>query len=314
MDGLISIIVPVHNVEAFLDECIRSMVEQTYRNIEIVLVDDGSTDNSPAICDAWAEKDSRIVVIHQPGSGVSVARNKGIEVSKGDYLYFVDSDDYIRADLCRRAMEAIQDNQADVVAFGTTRVTEAGEVYETIPGQDAVMDKEAALMALSQHKLINSCWSKVYKREIWQELRFPEGRLFEDVATAYKVLLQADRVCCIPDALYCYRKREGSIVAAVSARSLRDLFLMLKQMYDDLLPIYPVMAENMFNEVVRSAKAYADHAIDYKGEQHEILDQVTAFLQENKTQILETCGTELKLYYHCPGLYRIYRRVRRATK
>ena len=105
MDGLISIIVPVHNVEAFLDECIRSMVEQTYRNIEIVLVDDGSTDNSPAICDAWAEKDSRIVVIHQPGSGVSVARNKGIEVSKGDYLYFVDSDDYIRADLCQRIME-----------------------------------------------------------------------------------------------------------------------------------------------------------------------------------------------------------------
>lgn len=314
MDGLISIIVPVHNVEAFLDECIRSMVEQTYRNIEIVLVDDGSTDNSPAICDAWAEKDSRIVVIHQPGSGVSVARNKGIEVSKGDYLYFVDSDDYIRADLCQRIMEAFEDPEIDLVAFGMIRVSEKGELGKEIPSIDAKLDREGALMALARNDITNSVSSKVYKRKLWENVKFCVGRRFEDVDTAYRILLQVDCIRCLPDMFYYYRKREGSFIEALNLSGMHDLFEMQKIRHDIIVAKYPKVAQTMFTDLVRSAKAYADHAIDYKGEQHAILDQVTAFLQENKTQILETCGTELKLYYHCPGLYRIYRRVRRAMK
>lgn len=309
MDKMISIIVPVYNVEEFLDECVQSVVDQTYQNIEIILVDDGSTDGSAALCDAWAEKDGRVKVIHLQHEGVSVARNRGIEAAAGDYLYFIDSDDYIDKTLCQRVMDKFRESDADIVAFGLRRVTETGQTWAEIPGKDAILNREEALLALSREELRNSACSKVCKKELWKDIRFPVGRLFEDTATAHKVLLQANTVCCIPDMLYYYRRREGSTVTTMTSRSLRDLFLMQKLVYEDLLPIYPVMAENTFSNLARSAKAYVDHAI-YDKSEHEILDQVKAFLQENKAKILPWGGTEFKLYYKAPWLYPLYRRLR----
>lgn len=311
MNKMISIIVPVYNVQAYLDECVQSLVDQTYQNIEIILVDDGSTDGSTALCGAWKEKDSRVKVIYLDHKGVSVARNRGIEAAAGDYLYFVDSDDYIDKTLCQRVMDKFQEHDADVVAFGLRRVTETGKTWAEIPGKEGVLNREEALMALTREELRNSACSKVCKKELWDNIRFPVGRFFEDTATAHKVLLQANVVCCIPDMLYFYRKREGSTVTNMTTKSLQDLFLMQKMVYEDLLPIYPQMAENTFYNLARSAKAYVDHAI-YDKSKHEILAQVKEFLQQHKAKILPTCGTELKLYYRFPKLYPIYRRLRHA--
>lgn len=309
MDKVISIIVPVYNVEEFLDECVQSIVDQTYENLEIILVDDGSKDNSPALCDAWAEKDARIKVVHKQNGGLSDARNRGIEEATGDYIYFIDSDDYIDKTMCQRVMEQFRHSDADMVAFGYVRVTEAGEPLKEMPGVEANWDREGALMALSVGQLRNTVCCKVCKKSLWEDIRFPVGRMFEDVATTYKVLLKSNVICGIEDMFYYYRRREGSIVTTMTSRSLRDLFLMQKQVYDDLLPIYPVMAENTFSNLARSAKAYVDHAI-YDQSEHEILDQVKAFLQENKAKILPWGGTEFKLYYKAPWLYPLYRRLR----
>lgn len=309
MDKVISIIVPVYNVEEFLDECVQSIVDQTYENLEIILVDDGSKDNSPALCDAWAKKDSRIKVVHKQNGGLSDARNRGIEEATGDYIYFIDSDDYLDKTMCQRVMEQFRQSNADVVCFGIRRVTETGQTWAEMPGADAKLNREEALLALSQERIRNSACSKVCKRILWDGIRFPVGRMFEDVATTYKLLLKVNTVCCIPDMFYYYRRREGSIVTTMTSRSLRDLFLMQKQVYDDLLPIYPAIAENTFFNLARSAKAYVDHAI-YDKSEHEILAQVKAFLQENKAKILPWGGTEFKLYYKAPWLYPLYRRLR----
>lgn len=182
MDELVSVIVPVYGTEAYLDRCVASITNQTYRNLEIILVDDGSTDHCPEMCDSWADVDGRIKVIHKINGGLSSARNVGIDSANGDYLYFLDSDDWIVPDLVERVMELFLIHKPDIVTFDCNRINEKGEIYATTENiKEGMLSKEEAVTELLKGNINNYAWNKMYKKEVFFNVRFPEGRAWEDM-------------------------------------------------------------------------------------------------------------------------------------
>lgn len=213
MSDLISVIIPIYKVEEYLDKCISSVVNQTYKNLEIILVDDGSPDNCPTMCDDWAKKDERIRVIHKSNGGLSDARNVGLEIASGDYIAFVDSDDYIKPDMIEKLYAAIRREDADIAACGILSCE--GE-KETAWGCHSVVGVSEQIFAMLYDDTAYpvSALNKLYRRSCWKEMRFPAGKTCEDAFTTYQLVHNAERIVMIPDALYCYRIRPGSIMTS----------------------------------------------------------------------------------------------------
>lgn len=227
MGDLISVIVPVYNVEKYLKRCIDSILAQSCKQLEIILVDDGSTDGSPVICDAYARQDDRVKVIHKANGGLSDARNAGMEIATGDYVGFVDSDDWIEPDMYRAMYEAMVQNKAQVA------VCRYAEVYadKVIDGSggDVVLLSRAEVLDIyicehPQYKIYNSVWSKLFQREIISDICFPKGRNSEDIVFTTKAFCRLERCVYLDTAYYNYvREREGSIMNGFSGeRMLKD--------------------------------------------------------------------------------------------
>ena len=213
----ITIVVPVYNVQAYLPKCMDSLLAQTFGEIEVILVDDGSTDASGAICDSYAEKDSRIRVVHQQNKGVSRARNAGIRLARGRYLGFVDSDDWVDRDFCRILYRVATDYGADIAVCSYYEVGEQGELrcLASGDGGDAVVyDCRDALKLLCGDSLMRSyAWNKLFKREVFDGLLFPVDRtVYEDMAIMYKLFYRANRIVQLNVPLYYYLTRTGSIL------------------------------------------------------------------------------------------------------
>lgn len=212
MKDKISVIIPVYKVEDYLDECLRSVVGQTYRNLEIFLVDDGSPDRCPALCDAWAERDDRIRVIHKKNGGLSDARNAGLDVATGDFIAFVDSDDWVEPNFLEVLLTALKKEDADLGACAIQSVFPDRKEAWGCP-RYAVTDSEATLAMLYRDTAYPvAAWNKLYRRELWEELRFPVGKICEDAFTTYQIVHRARKIVQIPEALYCYRIRPDSIM------------------------------------------------------------------------------------------------------
>ena len=211
---MVSIIVPIYGVERYLDQCIESIVAQTYFNLEILLIDDGSPDQCPQMADEWALRDKRITVVHKKNGGLSDARNCGLERATGEYIVFVDSDDWIEREYVERMLDASIRENADVVAC--TFVNELEATHETVIREKPYFSggTEEALAMLYDDTRIGATAIKFYRRRIWENLRFPKGKLYEDALTVYQVFDLADRIAQIPDALYHYRIRENSIMTS----------------------------------------------------------------------------------------------------
>lgn len=212
MENLISVIVPIYNVQRYLEKCIKTIVNQTYKNLEIILIDDGSTDKSSDICDNWKQKDSRIKVIHKANEGLAKARNTGIEISTGKYLFFVDSDDYIELDIIENLYENIIQTSADISICGFYI-----ETYEKmIPycsSNEFVVNSEDALKKLFMHDNISiAIWNKLYKKELFEKIRFPNCRIHEELMTIYKLLDIANKISHISKTGYHYVQRQGSLL------------------------------------------------------------------------------------------------------
>lgn len=211
----LSIIVPVYNVEEYLYECIDSILNQTFRNFELILVDDGSVDSCPQICDEYAKKDSRIKVIHKKNGGLSSARNAGLKVATGEFVTFVDSDDYLSNKTYENAFLMIKENNADIAIFGRYYVySDNKKIIKEKQHINLVMDsaQATALMNISLLGYYDTAaWDKVYRRSLFSDILYPKNRISEDWFTTYKVFAKAKVIVYDSTPLYYYRQRNGSI-------------------------------------------------------------------------------------------------------
>lgn len=239
-NALISVIVPVYNVEAYLPRCIDSILAQTYENLEVILVDDGTKDSSDKICDEYAGKDARIRVIHKQNGGLSSARNAGIDVAKGEYLAFVDSDDWIEPDAVENLYRVAKKYDVKLVCAGRYDVDDA--TGEKTPGlchskEEVVSGEETVRRILIWENMDSASWDKLYHRSLFRQIRFPLGKIVEDVPIMYKIALDAGRVGMCDKRIYNYLHRSGSITtASVSGKTFH--------FSQHTAEIYPFIREN----------------------------------------------------------------------
>lgn len=211
----ITIIVPVFQVEEYLDQCISSIVRQNYDNLEIILVDDGATDNSTIICDKYQAVDTRIKVIHKTNGGLSHARNAGLKLATGDFIGFVDSDDWIEPNMVEVLVSALQETGADI-AVCNHHIESSDSMSQQISTgtlkRNLYSSKEALKMILNLEGFIgNIVWNKLYRKNILQDINFPEGKIFEDTLWTAQVIGKSRTLTCIDYPLYHYLYRADSL-------------------------------------------------------------------------------------------------------
>ena len=217
-EPLISVIVPIYKVEAYLDKCISSIVNQTYTNLEIILVDDGSPDRSGEICDAWAEKDSRIRVIHQQNAGGGVARNTALDAAGGDIIAFVDSDDYIAPDMYEHLYELINQG-ADIAECAHVDVLDDSERFDSTDNFARTYNVQEALAEHVRDRIFRQLiWNKLYRRELIGDIRFPAGKKIDDEFFTYRVLGNARALIRSEKVCYAYRQQESSVMHSLGAQ------------------------------------------------------------------------------------------------
>ncbi|MFI3283607.1 MAG: glycosyltransferase family 2 protein [Erysipelotrichaceae bacterium] len=210
MNDLVSIVVPVYNVEKYLKECVDSLIQQTYSHIEIILVDDGSPDQSPLLCDELAKKDHRIIVIHKANGGLSDARNKGINVSKGQYITFVDSDDYVNANFISSMIEQIKKVQSEICIANVNQDSDTSDVVTH------TITREKALKYLSTRSWVLSiACAKLYKKSLFENIHFPVGKLHEDEFVAHRLFSECKTISYTNQSTYFYVRRDESITTRV---------------------------------------------------------------------------------------------------
>ncbi len=243
MKPLVSVIVPVFNVEDYLERCLDSLIKQSLSDIEILLIDDASLDKSGYICEEYAEKDGRFRVIHHPENrGLSVARNTGIANAQSDYLMFVDSDDWVHVNFCKDAYECAVQYQADIVLFRFKRVGDNNithikfynENNPVNPIQSGYKTRYEAIDLLHNRVVGNAAWDKLYQKEIFNDISYPPGFLYEDIGTTYKAIWKAYRIYYLDKVLYYYCQRTDSITAKKTEKLWRDWYTMRIQQYRDL--------------------------------------------------------------------------------
>ncbi|MHB8128922.1 MAG: glycosyltransferase family 2 protein [Mobilitalea sp.] len=217
--------VPVFNTEIYLERCLISIINQTYKNLELILVDDGSTDRSGEICDDYAKMDKRIKVIHQTNRGQSVARNRAIDISSGCYMGFVDSDDYIEKDMFEILYLSCVCNNSDIAICGYSRVNEDGNIIKTcFPStkSEVISKREAVYEILKDTKIYSFLWDKLFKKQLFESIRFPEGKIFEDVATVFRIAEKANKISLCPYSKYLYIIRGSSTINVKSYKRYKN--------------------------------------------------------------------------------------------
>lgn len=231
MKDLISVILPVYNVEPYIRSCLDSLSKQLYKNFEVLMVNDGSTDNSGVICQQYADSDKRFRYFEKENGGLSDARNFGIKESKGDYITFVDSDDWITEEYLLFLIETLEKEQSDIVVSDYSKYDESdGLFYFHIYESDYYIKNYSSKQLLEELPLLEgydmsflTSWGILFKREFFQEIKFPFGRLCEDVGTNYKLFMQASKITYINKVLYWYRvRKEGLSNSAYSSKMMRD--------------------------------------------------------------------------------------------
>lgn len=271
MNPKVSVIVPVYNVEDYLERCLDSIINQTYRNLEIILVNDGSTDNCGAICEEYAKKDNRIIVIHKENGGQSTARNTGMDICTGEYIAFVDSDDYIHPETYNSCVYVMQKEDVDFVEF------EFKKVYENDPFDD-VTDysyeihnvKEVIEGRIRWKKHYCLAWNKLFKKIFIINLRFPKGLLHEDSMLFNIYVFQINKVGYIPLKFYYYFQREGSTMNSIfkienttSLKNRVEFYKLLKTTHNDLSQLQLKVINKHFHLDINRA-SFNKNDIDYK--------------------------------------------------
>ena len=218
---MVSIIIPVYNVQDYLARCVDSVLTQTYTDLEIILVDDGSIDISGDICDEYALHDARVRVIHKENGGLSDARNAGLDVARGNYVAFIDADDYVHPSFVELLLKTINETGAQI-AVSTWQELKDGDKPRKVrtkrPRCTILTQEEAISSVFYQKKLNQSACSRIFETQLFNNLRFPEGMLYEDLAIIYPLLCKVEKVALINTPMYYYMHRQGSIITTMSLR------------------------------------------------------------------------------------------------
>ena len=250
MNELISVIVPIYNVEKYLSECIESILNQTYRHLEVILIDDGSTDQSGKICDIYAERDSRVKVIHQKNGGAANAKNAGLKTATGKYLVFVDGDDYLELDALFYMVDLLQKRNADVVQACFRKIYR--DRQSNVCGASDQILEFSAENYIKRYTTDWTCgllWDKLYKRKLYDNIFFEEGHKIDDEFFTYQGIMRAQKVVHCPKIIYNYRQRKSSVMYAESSqqRILLDKLDYLNKRRKKIISVFPEL-DQTFNE------------------------------------------------------------------
>ncbi len=229
MKALISVIIPVYNVRKYLDKCVKSVISQSFNQLDIILVDDGSTDGSGELCDRWAEREPRIRVVHKENGGLSSARNAGMQMADGDYISFIDSDDFIHFNHFKLMYETQVKTNADIVCVGVLQIDATKARFVRIPTRNPLpqgyelVEKENIFEQLKKRDLETVVqWNKLYKRDVLFGIKYPLGKYHEDVYVIHEELYKSDRIAYLDAKTYYYVQRSGSIMKTESMRTIDD--------------------------------------------------------------------------------------------
>lgn len=213
-EPLLSVVIPIYKVEKYLEVCIESVLSQTYKNLEIILVDDGSPDSCPEICDRYRKKDNRIYVVHQENRGLSEARNQGIDIANGDLITFLDSDDLIAPNMYKNMIEKVIEYDVDIVTCGVQNFYNEEEIIFRDEKERIQIYSNIDVLKkylYEQYNIHVVACNKVYRREIFKSLRYPKGKLFEDFVPITKAIISSKKILVMDNQYYFYRKRDDSI-------------------------------------------------------------------------------------------------------
>ena len=300
MKPAISIIVPIYNVELYLNKCVDSILAQSFSDFEVILVNDGSPDRCGEICEAYKELDSRVVVIHKQNGGLSDARNYGIEVAKGRYIGFVDSDDWIAPDMYESLYSLITAHNADIAVCGHYEVMDDVPQEKAFSHQVHVYNNEQAFDKLLEDiEIQNLAWDKLYKAELFTHVKYPVGKYFEDIFTTYKLFLQANKTVSLDSPKYMYLKRSDSITGAMNSRKYYDRFSAALEIYETIQDKkYPVAKEISLSRTVTEGIELCNYQL-IAGEtavNKEYLVELGGFLSRHISQIIrnKTLRREMK--------------------
>lgn len=217
---MVSVIVPVYNTEHWLPQCLDSLLDQTLRDMEIILINDGSTDGSGSLCEIYQSKDLRIRYYSIENKGLAAVRNLGVKLARGEWLMFADSDDLVAPGFCSFPLCSAIENHADMVIFGYSRMEKDGTVVVRELETEGIVSQREAV----EHGR-NAAWNKLYHKSLFEGIDYPEGRLYEDVATTYKLVYRAKRIVMLKTPLYSYRYRRGSISRNKDSTAIDDRYL-----------------------------------------------------------------------------------------
>lgn len=280
-EKIISVIVPIYKVEKYLNRCIDSIIGQTYTNLEIILVDDGSPDKCPKICDEWAKKDQRIKVIHKKNGGLSDARNAGMKIVTGDYIAFVDSDDWIHVQMYQRMVHLLEKTDADVCECNIKKANKkVDNICFSAKETGQVLTKLECLYGVIEQTVQPVVWNKIYRREIVDNLQFKKGKYNEDEFWTYLALDRITKMVQLDEELYYYFYREDSIInETYSLRRLDGLEARYKRM--NYLKKYPDIYGKAKRNLVFDCMYHYQKGLSYlsKSEQYELRQRVEMYFK-----------------------------------
>lgn len=305
MDKLISVIVPVYKVEIYLHRCVDSILGQTYSNLEVILVDDGSPDNCGAICDEYQKKDDRVKVIHKINSGLSDARNLGISEAKGDYLAFVDSDDFINERYIETLYSMCVENNAQISQCGFTKISDRNidrKTKQVSRYEVKTYDSLGILRKLyaPQNIEIDVAWNKLYRRELFGKIIFPKGRIYEDFATTYRLFYKAEKIAVTEEPLYYYFMSDRSITRSGFYQKKFDFILTYEERLEffkvhSLWEIYRNTLYSYYFALIRFYYICRKNCRDLKDKKREFRNKIKKTYQELRKEKQFSFQSKLKI-------------------
>ena len=321
---LVSIIVPVYNVAPYLREALDSVVNQSYKDLEIIIVDDGSTDGSASICEGFASSDPRIKLIHQPNKGLSGARNTGLEHATGDFVAFVDSDDSISPLFIETLVKAMESSSSSIAICRYSIIYTSGSMNgiaasSVFPSMAAgVFERAEALKLLVEEKISVHVCNKLFRREMLSDISFPEGHVYEDAVPAFKLFDKAERVVLVDESMYNYRQRTDSITSSVSIDKINDCILahntvseFIRNNWSDIIPeaVYLKKHQRIVTFLILSYITLIKSGSVDKALERELRSLI---LKTKREVGINTLEPKAKLYYSvirvCPALMKVLRR------